>query len=194
MPQKKQPHSTSFSLIPCTPVLNSNPYHALPCKHAGLVKYFLSITLQVFNFRTMLVKFASCACAVGSGLPVGPEGPMIHIGAMIGAALSQGHSTSLGINTGLFTRFRNPKDKRDFVTAGAWMSGGSRRGPHQRCTFDIHKPHRSEILLSLFLIVIKCDRRFLDYSFTKIYSGMQRVWCGMFWWVTIFIFSSFCRP
>ena len=43
---------------------------------------------------------------------------MIHIGAMIGAALSQGQSTSLGFTTGLFKRFQNPKDKRDFVTAG----------------------------------------------------------------------------
>ena len=74
--------------------------------------------IQVFNVRTLWVKFVSCAAAVGSGLPVGPEGPMIHIGAMIGAALSQGHSTSLGFTTGLFKRFQNPKDKRDFVTAG----------------------------------------------------------------------------
>lgn len=77
---------------------------------------------QVFNVRTLWVKFVSCAAAVGSGLPVGPEGPMIHIGAMIGAALSQGHSTTLGFTTGLFKRFQNPKDKRDFVTAGmSWM-------------------------------------------------------------------------
>lgn len=74
--------------------------------------------VQVFNVRTLAVKFISCAAAVGSGLPVGPEGPMIHIGAMIGAALSQGHSTTLGFTTGLFKRFQNPKDKRDFVTAG----------------------------------------------------------------------------
>ncbi|KAK9840815.1 hypothetical protein WJX81_006821 [Elliptochloris bilobata] len=73
---------------------------------------------RVFNIRTLLVKFVSCAAAVGSGLPVGPEGPMVHIGAMAGAALSQGHSTSLGFSTGLFRRFQNPKDKRDFVTAG----------------------------------------------------------------------------
>ncbi len=37
---------------------------------------------------------------------------------MVGAALSQGHSTTLGFSTGLFKRFQNPKDKRDFVTAG----------------------------------------------------------------------------
>ncbi len=66
----------------------------------------------------MLVKFISCAAAVGSGLPVGPEGPMIHIGAMVGAALSQGHSTTLNFSTNFFQRFRNPRDKRDFVTAG----------------------------------------------------------------------------
>lgn len=52
---------------------------------------------------------------------------MIHIGATVGAGLSQGHSTSLGIDTGLFSRFRNPKDKRDFVTAGG-------RVPHKRVT------------------------------------------------------------
>ncbi|WIA10530.1 hypothetical protein OEZ86_000660 [Tetradesmus obliquus] len=73
---------------------------------------------KVFNIFTVVVKFASCALAVASGLPVGPEGPMIHIGAALGAALSQGHSTTLGFSTKIFRRFRNPKDKRDFVTAG----------------------------------------------------------------------------
>lgn len=43
---------------------------------------------------------------MGSGLPVGPEGPMIHMGAIVGAGLSQGHSTTLGIDSGLFRRFQ----------------------------------------------------------------------------------------
>ncbi|KAK2076390.1 hypothetical protein QBZ16_000915 [Prototheca wickerhamii] len=46
-------------------------------------------------------------------------GPMVHMGAAIASGLSQGHSTTLGCDTGLFRRFQNPKDKRDFVTAGA---------------------------------------------------------------------------
>eukprot|EP00873_Tetraselmis_striata_P043550 jgi/Tetstr1/463814/TSEL_008628.t1 len=73
---------------------------------------------KVFNLGTLIVKFLSCATAVGAGMPIGPEGPMIHIGAIIGAALSQGESTTLGCMTGFFKRFRNSRDLRDFVTAG----------------------------------------------------------------------------
>ena len=74
---------------------------------------------NLFNLKTLIVKFLSAALAVGSGLPVGPEGPMVHIGAIVAAGLSQGHSTHLGWDSGLLRRFQNPKDKRDFVTAGA---------------------------------------------------------------------------
>jgi chloride channel 7 len=74
---------------------------------------------KVMNLKTLGVKFLSAALAVGSGLPVGPEGPMVHIGATIASGMSQGHSTTLGWDSGLLKRFQNPKDKRDFVTAGA---------------------------------------------------------------------------
>ena len=46
---------------------------------------------------------------------------MVHMGALIGGGLSQGQSTTLGISAPALlapTRFRNPKDKRDFVAAG----------------------------------------------------------------------------
>ena len=34
------------------------------------------------RWRLLLVKLISCGFAVGSGLPVGPEGPVIHIGSL----------------------------------------------------------------------------------------------------------------
>ena len=39
---------------------------------------------KVFNIKTLCVKWASCVLAVASGLPMGPEGPMIHLGAAVG--------------------------------------------------------------------------------------------------------------
>lgn len=45
------------------------------------------LALQIFNLKTFIVKFLSAVTAVGSGLPVGPEGPMIHLGAIVGESL-----------------------------------------------------------------------------------------------------------
>ena len=35
---------------------------------------------RIFSLRTYVIKFFSCLLAVASGLPVGPEGPMIALG------------------------------------------------------------------------------------------------------------------
>ncbi|XP_077983366.1 chloride channel protein C-like [Glandiceps talaboti] len=78
-----------------------------------------TLVRNIFNVKTLLVKVWSCICAVGSGMPVGPEGPMIHIGALVGAGLSQFKSETLGFNLPYFTRFRNSEDRRNFISAGA---------------------------------------------------------------------------
>lgn len=74
---------------------------------------------KIFNVRTLVVKFTSCVLAISSGLPVGPEGPMIHMGAMVGGNLTQGRSRTLNWNPSFLTRFRNTQDRRDFITGGA---------------------------------------------------------------------------
>ena len=74
---------------------------------------------RIFNLKTFLAKFISCFLSVGCGMPVGPEGPMIHLGSIIGAGLSQFQSKTIGFQLPFFERFRNPEDRRNFISAGA---------------------------------------------------------------------------
>ena len=71
--------------------------------------------------KTLLVKAVGVLGSVAGGLPVGKEGPMIHSGAVTGAGVSQGKSTTLGLDTAFtkFSEFRNEREKRDFITCGA---------------------------------------------------------------------------
>ncbi|EFP05896.1 CRE-CLH-6 protein [Caenorhabditis remanei] len=74
---------------------------------------------EVVRLKTLVSKAIGVACSVGGGLCAGKEGPMIHSGAAVGAGISQGKSYSLGIDFGLFREFRNDRERRDFVSAGA---------------------------------------------------------------------------
>ena len=67
----------------------------------------------------MIVKFLSCAFAVGCGMPVGYEGPMIHLGSLVAAGMSQFKSATFECSLPCFSRFRNSEDRRNFISAGA---------------------------------------------------------------------------
>ncbi|NXL89457.1 CLCB protein, partial [Alectura lathami] len=85
-----------------------------------IIGYLNGTSIQhLFNIKTFLGTFVSCVLAVASGLFCGPEGPMVHLGAILGCGLSQLQSDTLGIHLPFFTRFRNSADKRSFITAGA---------------------------------------------------------------------------
>ncbi|NXI91325.1 CLCB protein, partial [Psophia crepitans] len=85
-----------------------------------IIGYLNGTSIQhLFNIKTFLGTFVSCVLAVASGLFCGPEGPMIHLGALLGCGLSQLQSDTLGVYLPIFTRFRNSADKRSFITAGA---------------------------------------------------------------------------
>lgn len=74
---------------------------------------------DVVHLKTYLVKLFGVIASVVGGLAVGKEGPFIHCGAALGAGISQGKSTAFNFDTKLFKSFRNDRDKRDFVSAGA---------------------------------------------------------------------------
>ncbi|VDL60927.1 unnamed protein product [Hymenolepis diminuta] len=73
----------------------------------------------VLRGKTMLIKALGVVLAVCGGLVVGKEGPMIHIGAVVAAGISQGRLTWCNFSSRLFRCFRNDPVKRDFVNAGA---------------------------------------------------------------------------
>eukprot|EP00038_Savillea_parva_P026498 m.54657 g.54657 ORF g.54657 m.54657 type:complete len:832 (+) comp7545_c0_seq1:173-2668(+) len=74
----------------------------------------------VVRLKTLIAKTTGVMFSVAGGLFVGKEGPMIHSGAVVAAGVSQGKSTTMGwCDSGLFKRFRNDQEKRDFVSAGA---------------------------------------------------------------------------
>jgi chloride channel 7 len=75
---------------------------------------------HVVRVKTLFAKVAGVIFSVSGGLPIGKEGPMIHSGAIVGAGLSQGKSTTCGYDTGFskLSMFRNDREKSDFITCG----------------------------------------------------------------------------
>ena len=83
-----------------------------------LIAYLNGTMVQGFlSFHTFVAKFLSCTLAVSSSMTIGPEGPMIHMGAIIGSCIS--NFRLFGRDIMRFRRFCNTKDKRDFISGGS---------------------------------------------------------------------------
>ena len=88
------------------------------------VKGYLNGTnyLRLLTLKTAIVKFVGVIFSVSSGLIIGKEGPLIHMGSCIGAnfATLPGVRKFKCFKNQLWPlRFRNDRDKRDFVSSGA---------------------------------------------------------------------------
>ena len=76
---------------------------------------------KIVRVRILPFKLIGMCFSCAAGLPLGKEGPMIHCGSVVGAAMSQGKTFTFGYDTS-WTKFqdlRNDAGKRDFVTFGA---------------------------------------------------------------------------
>eukprot|EP01006_Ploeotia_vitrea_P009741 TRINITY_DN2416_c0_g1_i1.p1 TRINITY_DN2416_c0_g1~~TRINITY_DN2416_c0_g1_i1.p1 ORF type:complete len:854 (+),score=47.42 TRINITY_DN2416_c0_g1_i1:29-2563(+) len=78
-----------------------------------------SVVAKAFNVVTLCVKWIGVILSVSSSLAVGPEGPMIHLGAMIGGGLGEMRSRTMGFKMKFFRHYRNTADRRDFISVGA---------------------------------------------------------------------------
>ena len=74
---------------------------------------------RLLRTGALVCKAVGVMFSVAAGLMVGKEGPMIHVGSVIAAGLSQGSSKTCALRTMWLKQFRNDHDKRDFVSAGA---------------------------------------------------------------------------
>ena len=90
------------------------------------IKGYLNGTnyLRFLRLKTLVCKAVGVVFSVSGGLAIGKEGPLVHSGAIFAANLS--HMTYLGQAKCVsgrckrwVYRFRNDRDKRDFVSGGA---------------------------------------------------------------------------
>jgi chloride channel 7 len=73
---------------------------------------------NLLRFRTMVVKIVGCTLGVASGLAIGPEGPMVHIGACIASNITYyANARSLRFLQGCWpwARCANGEDDDDVV-------------------------------------------------------------------------------
>ena len=75
---------------------------------------------RIVRFRTLCCKAMGVLFSVAGALPVGKEGPMIHSGSAIAAALAQGTRSVACLGREMrILEFRTDHEKRDFVACGA---------------------------------------------------------------------------
>lgn len=113
--------SLSYALLASLPVVLIEP-SAAGSGIPEVVGVLNGIKLpHALRLKTLVVRVFGVAFSVASGLPAGYEGPMISIGAAVGAGLSQGKSTTLGFDTRwtIWSAFRRDAAKRDFITTGS---------------------------------------------------------------------------
>uniref|UniRef100_A0A0D9XYZ6 Uncharacterized protein n=1 Tax=Leersia perrieri TaxID=77586 RepID=A0A0D9XYZ6_9ORYZ len=76
-------------------------------------------TPNMFGAPQLFVKIIGSIGAVSSGLDLGKEGPLVHIGACLANLLSQGGWGKYKLKWRWLRYFNNDRDRRDLITCGA---------------------------------------------------------------------------
>jgi chloride channel 7 len=113
--------SAFFATIACLLLLFVAP-HAEGSGIPDVRSYLNGWHIQgLFSFSALVVKSIGCAFSVGSGLVAGRASPIIHVGAILGVALSQEASRTFQFRmpSYLVKYFRSAEWKRDFAVMGS---------------------------------------------------------------------------
>ncbi|XP_062202508.1 chloride channel protein CLC-a-like [Phragmites australis] len=76
-------------------------------------------TPNMFGAPQLIVKIIGSIGAVSSGLDLGKEGPLVHIGACLANLLNQGGEGRWRLRWRWLRYFNNDRDRRDLITCGA---------------------------------------------------------------------------
>ncbi|EER90148.1 chloride channel protein CLC-a [Sorghum bicolor] len=76
-------------------------------------------TPNMFGAPQLIVKIIGSIGAVSSGMDLGKEGPLVHIGACLANLLSQGGEGRWRLRWRWLRYFNNDRDRRDLITCGA---------------------------------------------------------------------------
>ena len=103
-----------LSSVACVFVCPAATFSGVP----EIMSYLNGVQMrESLALRTGAAKFVSNLLAVSSGLPIGPEGPMIHIGAVVGSCIARFLRGVRGPSSSSLT-IVNKREERDFITAG----------------------------------------------------------------------------
>jgi len=111
-----------FNLL-CALIAGGTAFLTPICAGSGIpeVKAYLNgVNIPgVFTARVWISKYIGTLFACASGMCVGPEGPLVHMGATIGAMMSSPENKHRFPKVEGFKAFRGDTEQRDFISMGA---------------------------------------------------------------------------
>lgn len=161
----------------------------------------------IWSFKNLIVRFFSCFTAVASGLPVGPEGPMISMGALIGHGFAtlgitvDPTETETEIQVNPIKKFLNEKfpflklfanmrDRRDFVRYVCCRNKKKNKKKYKtqskfrsHCSHCLSLRNCFAVLFLLFLFLFFCVCIIINSQCWCSSRCSFCIWCTSWWFI-----------